>query len=223
MALLPVELHAHSCTMKSLSFLISLLCLLGSAIADSPVTTIEGRLQFPDKTAFNTTTLISLNHGELSTYSRSDGTFALYNVPPGVHVLDVQSVTHHFSQIKIQLLEETMNTEPPKCLEYYYPGATKQPAAYPLVLNAIATYDYFEKRQGFSIFSILKNPMVLMMGFSAILMFAMPKMMEGLEPEEKERMQKQMAMQNDPSKMLGQLFGGGEPEPSPKRKLKSKN
>jgi len=35
----------------------------------------------------------------------------------------------------------------------------------------------------------------------------MPKMMENLEPEEKARMKRQMAMQSDPSKMLGQLWG----------------
>lgn len=45
----------------------------------------------------------------------------------------------------------------------------------------------------------------------------MPKMMDQMEPEEKARMKEQMAMQSDPSKMLGQLWGditsgGGEPE-----------
>jgi hypothetical protein len=203
--------------MTALLFLATaILLLVGTAVADPLVTTIEGRLQFPDKSTFNTTTRIQLNHGEQSTYSRADGSFVMYNVPPGIHVLDVQSVTHHFSQIKIQILEDKMSS--PNCLEYFYPGATKQPAAYPLVLNAIATFDYFEKRQGFSIFSMLKNPMVLMMGFSAVLMFVMPKMMEGLEPEEKEAMKKQMAMQQDPTKMLGQMFGGGgEPETKPKK------
>lgn len=44
------------------------------------------------------------------------------------------------------------------------------------------------------------------------------KMMEGMDPEEKARFKQQMAMQNDPKKMLGQLFGdvtagGGEPKP----------
>jgi hypothetical protein len=208
--------------MKFLSFLLGLLLMAGTAIADSPLGTIEGRLQFPDKTAFNITTKVTLNHGERSTYSRADGSFSVYNVEPGIHVLDVQSVTHHFSQIKIQLLEEDMGS--PKCLEYFYPGATKQPAAYPLALNAIATYDYFEKRQGFSIFSMLKNPMVLMMGFSAVLMFIMPKMMEGLEPEDKERMKQQMEMQKDPTKMFGQLWGDltgpGEDEKSKPRKIK---
>jgi len=46
----------------------------------------------------------------------------------------------------------------------------------------------------------------------------MPKMMEGLEPEERERMKKQMEMQQNPTQMLSELFGGfgGEPEPEPK-------
>jgi len=35
----------------------------------------------------------------------------------------------------------------------------------------------------------------------------MPKMMDQLEPEEKARMKQQMAMQSDPTKMLGQLWG----------------
>lgn len=49
--------------------------------------------------------------------------------------------------------------------------------------------------------SIFKNPMVLMMIVSAGILVVMPKMMEGLDPEQKEQMQKQMAMQQDPSKV----------------------
>lgn len=46
-----------------------------------------------------------------------------------------------------------------------------------------------------------------MMAFSVGMMFLMPKMMEGLDPEEKERMKQQMEMQKDPTKMLSQLWG----------------
>ena len=105
----------------------------------------------------------------------------------------------------------------PSCLEYAYPGALKQVIKYPLVLNPHATYDYFEKRRGFSIFAILKNPMVLMMLFSAGLMFAMPKMMEGLSEEEKQQLRAQQQAQ-DPtqmlSKMWGEVTGAGEEESS---------
>lgn len=168
--------------------------------------TLEGRLQFPDSVPFNLTSRIVLNHGELSTYSRADGSFALYDVSPGIHVLDVQSSVYHFPQIKIQLLED--DSAEPKCLEYLYPGAKKQFANYPLVLTAMAKFEYFEQRRSFSVFSLLKNPMFLMMLVSAGLMLGLPKMMEGLDPEEREQMKKQMEMQKDPTKMLSQLFSG---------------
>jgi hypothetical protein len=207
---------------KFLLCLLSLHATTALAVA-TPTGTIEGVLTFADKTRpFNETARIMLNHGEFSTYSRVDGSFSIYNVPPGIHVLDVQSTVYHFGQVKIQLLEDAMDT--PKCLEYLYPGAKKQAIKHPLVLKAIATYQYFEEKKGFSIFSILKNPMVMMMGFSAVLMFLMPKMMEGLEPEEKERMKQQMAMQKDPSKLLGQLWGdiSGTKEQEPKAKTERK-
>jgi hypothetical protein len=207
-----------------IQFLLLLLCLLHAPTAlaaATPTGTIEGTLTFPSR-PFNETARILLNHGEFSTYSRIDGSFSIPNVPPGIHVLDVQSTVYHFGQVKIQLLEDAMDA--PKCLEYLYPGAKKQAVKYPLVLKAIATYQYFEEKKGFSIFSILKNPMVMMMGFSAVLMFLMPKMMEGLEPEEKERMKQQMEMQKDPSKLLGQLWGdiSGTSEQDAKAKTERK-
>jgi hypothetical protein len=102
----------------------------------------------------------------------------------------------------------------PKCIEYAYPGANKQPISHPLVLTAHATYEYFEPRPGFSVLSLLRNPMLLMMLFSVGLMYVLPKMMENLEPEEQERMRAQMEMQKDPTKMLSQLFGMGEEKPT---------
>ena len=178
-----------------------------SAAAATPTATIKGTLLLPDDTPVNMTR-VSLNAGEQQTYSRLDGTFAFYNVPPGVHVVDVMSHQFLFSQVKIQLLQDSMDA--PKCIQYAYPGANKQPIGHPLVLTATATYEYFEKRPGFSIFSLLKNPMLLMMVFSVGMMFLMPKMMENLDPEEQEQMRKQMEMQKDPTKLLSNMFGMGE-------------
>ena len=193
----------------------SLLLLLYSVSAQVPTTTLEGQLQYANKTPFNVTTRITLNNAEYTTYSRADGSFVIYNVPPGIHQLDIHSNIYHFGQIKIQLLEESMDT--PKCLEYAYPGASKQPAKYPLVLYPHATYQYFEPRRGFSLFGLFKNPMVLMMLFSVGLMVMMPKMMEGLDPKEKARMKQQMEAQKDPTKMLSQMWGEitGAPEQDP--------
>jgi hypothetical protein len=54
---------------------------------------------------------------------------------------------------------------------------------------------------------MLKNPMVLMMLFSVGMMVLMPKMMEGLDPEEKARMKQQMEAQKDPTQMFSQMWG----------------
>ncbi|KAL3918338.1 MAG: hypothetical protein SGILL_004288 [Bacillariaceae sp.] len=173
-------------------------------------TSLEGRLEFPDKRPFNITTKISLNNGEYTTYSRKDGSFIIYNVPPGIHQLDVLSKAFHFGQVKVQLLEDAMDA--PNCLEYAYPGAPKRTIKYPLVIYANGTYQYFEVKRGFSVFSLVKNPMVLMMLFSVGMMYFMPKMMEGLDPEEKAKMKQQMEAQQDPTKMFANMFGGGGDE-----------
>ena len=167
-----------------------------------------------------------MNNAEYTTYSRAiDGSFIIYDVPPGIHQLDIHSTLYHFGQVKIQILEESMDS--PKCLEYAYAGAAKQTVKYPLVLFPQATYEYFEKRKGFSIFNMLKNPMVLMMLVSGVAMFAMPKMMEGLDPEEKAQMKKQMEAQTDPTKMLSQMFGditgGQDSDPGAARRERRKN
>lgn len=60
-----------------------------------------------------------------------------------------------------------------------------------------------------------------MMLFSGVMMYVMPKMMEGLDPEEKAAMRKQMENQKDPTKMLSQMWGdmtGKQEEESGKSK-----
>jgi hypothetical protein len=186
--------------------------------------TIHGRINRPEameKLPQLNSTLITLNNGEYSTYSAAqDGSFTFHNIPPGVHVLDVHSNIYHFSQIKIQLIPS--NDMEPNCIEYVYPGATKYSIEHPLLLNAHATYDYFEKRPSFSPFRIFKNPMVLMMIVSVGFMVIMPHMMSNLDPEQKEQMKKQMEMQQDPTKMLSQMWSdlSGKPAEESKRVVK---
>jgi len=176
-----------------------------------PTTVIRGKLEVKEGTRNNLvstpikSTLITLDNGEKITYSReNDGSFVFYEVKPGIHLLDVQSDSYLFSQVKIQVDSDSTSV---KCIEYVYPGAMKQPLPHPLLLQGHAKFNYFEARPGFSPFSMLRNPMVLMMLFSVFIMVLMPKMMENLDDDQKEQMQRQMEMQNDPSKMLSNLWG----------------
>jgi len=205
-------------------FGLTLVCLsLLNSLAEAA--TIEGKLEIPESPKKQlvplNSTLITLNDGEFSTYSTSTNGFAFHNVPTGVHVLDVHSSTYQFSQVKIQILEG----EEPKCIEYIYPGAAKRPITHPLELYTNAEFNYFQKRASFSLFTIFKNPMMLMMAFGVGMMFLMPQMMQNLDPEQKEQMKKQMEMQQDPTKMLSQLWGdvsgGGSKEITEKKIIRN--
>jgi len=185
--------------------LLSLCLILIQANANK----IQGKIQLPEtnqKLQPLNSTLVTLN-GELSTYTiptaSGENYFTFYNVPTGVHLLNVHSHIYHFSQIKIQILEG----EEPKCIEYVYPGATKRPTSHPLNLVAHANYQYFEPRPTFSPFVLFKNPMILVMIFSIGMMVVMPQMMKNLDPEQKEQMKKQMEMQSNPTEMLSQMWG----------------
>jgi ER membrane protein complex subunit 7 len=195
-------------------------CVAAAVTADiqqqQQTITVHGRLQFPDKTPYNTTTKISVNHGESITYSRTDGNFTLYDLTPGIYLIDVLSVNHHFSQVKCQYKPDDAdvleNKKPAlSCLEYVYPGAPKRVLDQILVIHALAEIQYFEERKSgwLMVTSMVKNPMLLMMIVMVGMMYMMPKLMEDMNPEERAQMKKQMALQQDPVKMLGEMFTGG--------------
>lgn len=211
---------------SSTGFATVLLLLICGAIGNivnakvATTTEIKGRLRLPnDVPGYLNSTRLSLSDGgsnHRSTYLRSDGTFSFYGVGPGVHLLEVHSATYAFSHVKIQLLESS--PPEPKCVQYAFVGAEKRVVPHPLVLTAHASYNYFDPPRTFSLLGLLRNPMVLMMGFGVVVMFAMPAMMEGMDDEQRQQMQRNMEMQQDPSKMLGQLWGdfsGASAEPEP--------
>mmetsp|Transcript_4386 Transcript_4386/g.12355 ORF Transcript_4386/g.12355 Transcript_4386/m.12355 type:complete len:249 (-) Transcript_4386:43-789(-) len=179
------------------------------AAAAPATTSIQGTIVLPSGEPVTNTTRITLNDGEYATYSQRDGAFVFHRVGPGVHALNVHSHEHHFPTVKIQLKAE--NDMEPKCIEYAYAGAAKVVVSYPLELTALAAYQYFEPKPRFNPLRLLKNPMVLMMVVSVGLMAFMPKMMEGMDDEQKEQMRQQMATQNqmmtDPTKAFSNLFG----------------
>lgn len=70
---------------------------------------------------------------------------------------------------------------------------------YELILEPLREEQYYEKREPFSIMSLMKSPMGLMMGFMLLVMFVMPKLMENIDPEEMRRAQEDMRAQGVPS------------------------
>ncbi|XP_043719838.1 ER membrane protein complex subunit 7 homolog isoform X2 [Telopea speciosissima] len=75
-----------------------------------------------------------------------------------------------------------------------------------LVLEPLREEQYYERREPFSIMSIIKSPMGLMVGFMLVVVFLMPKLMENMDPEEIKRTQEEMRSQGVPS--LANLLPG---------------
>ena len=98
-------------------------------------------------------------------------------------------LTFPHAKIKVAGGEEGGNASV-TVVEYSYLGSKRSSAAYPIVLTALAGIKYHTEAPPFSIFRFLmNNPMMLMMGASALIMVAFPKIMEGIDPEELKKMQ----------------------------------
>ena len=80
-------------------------------------------------------------------------------------------------------------------IQIHHPGKIPLPTSspslrYPIVLTALGKEDYYTVKTGVNILAMLKNPIVLMMLASGLMMFVLPKMMASMEadPEMKKEM-----------------------------------
>ncbi|KAJ9109331.1 hypothetical protein QFC21_000660 [Naganishia friedmannii] len=112
-------------------------------------------------------------------------------VQEGNYILDVKSKTHVFDSIYLTITPTTIHLQPYHPARLPIPPTETTPSlAYPIQLAPLARVQYYEEPQGANIMGLLKNPMVLMLGFTAIMAFAMPKMLANMEldPEEAQEM-----------------------------------
>ena len=69
-------------------------------------------------------------------------------------------------------------------------------------MRSVGLPEYFVPRPAFNYMDLLKNPMVLIMGFMLIATVAMPKMMEGMDPEQLRKMREGKAVREGYISML---------------------
>mmetsp|Transcript_27842 Transcript_27842/g.56990 ORF Transcript_27842/g.56990 Transcript_27842/m.56990 type:complete len:220 (-) Transcript_27842:403-1062(-) len=145
---------------------------------------------------------VLLDGGKWQTPVRIDGSFTLYDVPEGSHLLEVAAPGWVFEQIQVDVVRKGKTT---KVKAYYNSDLLGGKAVhYPLRLEAAGIAKYFEEREKFNPLNYLKNPMVMMMLFVAIMAFVMPKMINNMDPEELER-----AKESYNGGLLGAATGGG--------------
>ncbi|XP_057957418.1 ER membrane protein complex subunit 7 homolog [Malania oleifera] len=144
---------------------------------------------------------VILNGGQRVTFLRPDGYFSFHNVPAGTHLIEVAAIDYFFSPVRVDVSARNPG-KIQAALTENRKGLTE------LVLEPLREEQYYEIREPFSIMSVLKSPMGLMMGFMLIVVFLMPKLMENIDTEEMKRAQEEMRNQGVPT-LAGLISGAG--------------
>ncbi|XP_075506237.1 ER membrane protein complex subunit 7 homolog [Primulina tabacum] len=166
---------------------------------------INGKVRFPgfSATGFGLPAKLSnvrviLNGGQKVAFLRPDGYFSFHNVPAGTHLIEVAAIGYFFSPVRVDVSARNPGKVQAALTE-------TRKALTELVLEPLQEEQYYEIREPFSVMSIFKSPMGLMVGFMVIVMFVMPKL---VDPEELKRAQEEMGNQGVPS--LANLLTGAQ-------------
>ncbi|XWS70458.1 hypothetical protein CRYUN_Cryun03dG0050000 [Craigia yunnanensis] len=153
---------------------------------------------------------VILNGGQNITFLRPDGYFSLYpNIyqflcisqhTSRTHLIEVAAIGYFFSPVRVDVSARNPGKVQAALTE-------NRRGLSELVLDPLRDEQYYEIREPFSIMSVVKSPMGLMVGFTLIVVFLMPKLVENMDPEEMRRAQEEMRNQGVPS--LASLLPGG--------------
>ncbi|KAI1059199.1 hypothetical protein LB507_003493 [Fusarium sp. FIESC RH6] len=197
------------------SALFAALLALPTALASDSLT-----LYLPAKP--NPFTLPASTHATLSSAGvhvsaplSAANTFVFHNVTPGSYLADVHCPTDAFHPLRIDVqLEEGGEEGIVRAWETYRGNDWNNKGEVVSVkegskgrgfeVRAIGGKNYFMERPQFSVFSILKNPMILMAVVSLGLMVGMPKLMDSMDPEMRAEFEEQRKNSALNSVMSGQ-------------------
>ncbi|KUJ11038.1 uncharacterized protein LY89DRAFT_710240 [Mollisia scopiformis] len=151
-------------------------------------------------------TLITLSHHYSAPLTVSNA-FEFRNVSSGSYLLDVHCHTHFFAPLRVDVHEglklksdgsgvddiaEVMAWGTFRGNEWGNKGEAVvvkevegKVGVWGFEVPARVVKDYYIERAGFSPLSLLQNPMILIAGFSMILVFGMPYIMDNMDPEMK--------------------------------------
>ncbi|KAI1353306.1 hypothetical protein F5Y01DRAFT_277563 [Xylaria sp. FL0043] len=148
-------------------------------------------------------------------------TFIFRNVTPGSYLCDVHCATHGFAPLRVDVLSATAGEdgevgqlrvwETFRGNDWENKGEeikAADGAAFPV--KVLGSKVYYTERGSFSIFSILKNPMILMGLVSLAIFIGMPKLMENMDPEMRAEFEEQS--KKNP---MNSLISGPQPGSNP--------
>ncbi|KAJ1655511.1 hypothetical protein IWQ61_004744 [Dispira simplex] len=195
----------------------------------------------PDLTSVSPSTRVLVNGGRWYTWIHDDGSFQIDDVPEGNWLVEVESKDYVFPKIQLQIQSAAASKDQPTILAMpVMPGQEWSSGGkivkHPLELAAVAKMVFFTPREGFNLMGMLASPYILMMGFTLVMLFVMPKLQANMDlenseewEEEKLRMQKQIGNLQAPdvaaslaSWMTGSSRGSTSKTPSKRSSNKNK-
>ncbi|KAF1990093.1 hypothetical protein K402DRAFT_371064 [Aulographum hederae CBS 113979] len=149
----------------------------------------------------SSTTATLISHGTpLTAHISRTNTFVFSSVNPGSYLLTLHSRDHFFEPLRIDVSANDSVTawQTFRGNEWGNRGEVRgvgdgREKAVEVEVRCLGGKEFYAVRAGFSMFSILKNPMILMALFSLAVIVGMPYLMENMDPEtraEFEEMQK---------------------------------
>ncbi|KAJ8341464.1 hypothetical protein SKAU_G00337550 [Synaphobranchus kaupii] len=172
---------------------------------------IEGRAVVPGiKTQdWISTARVLVEGEEYIGFLKTDGSFAVNDVPSGSYLVEVLSPTYRFDPLRVDITSKgKMRARVVNNIKTS--EVVRQP--YPLQMRSSGPHSYFIKRDTWVWTDFLMNPMVLMMVLPLLIIVLLPKVMNSNDPEMRREMEQSMNMLNpnhelpDVSEFMTKLF-----------------
>ncbi|XP_064182888.1 endoplasmic reticulum membrane protein complex subunit 7-like [Anguilla rostrata] len=177
---------------------------------------IEGRAVVPGiKTQdWISTARVLVEGEEYIGFLKTDGSFAVNDVPSGSYVVEVLSPTYTFEPVRVDITSKGKMRA--RVVNHIKTSeVVRQP--YPLQLRSSGPHSYFIKRETWGWSDFLMNPMVMMMVLPLLIIVLLPKVINTNDPEMRREMEQSMNMLNpnqelpDVSEFMTKLFASKSP------------
>ncbi|GJJ72133.1 ER membrane protein complex subunit 7 [Entomortierella parvispora] len=168
--------------------LIALVSLAAPSVSAIPVAGfVVGHGESAHPRDISPRTRVVLSGGQYSTMITKDGRFIFPDVAEGTYALEVQSPQYIYPNMRLVVSDQQAKAYIVSIGADW--SNNDNAITFPITLVPRAPAMYFIPREGFQIKHLFANPMMLMMGFSVIMLFVMPKLMANMDPEAMQEMQ----------------------------------
>ncbi|KAH7883752.1 hypothetical protein F5I97DRAFT_1938425 [Phlebopus sp. FC_14] len=136
---------------------------------------------------------VLLDTGRYSARVTRSGNFSIPDVGAGTYILSVLSHDYAFEQMRV----DVSNSSPTPEIKSYIVGTPLMSPSvvlsYPVVFTPRHKNNYFQPRESFNLLGMFRNPMMMIMVLTGVLVVGMPYIMKNLDPQTLEELQGQQA------------------------------